>query len=94
MQHVHRAAAQDDKILIFCETKRGSDNLCRFMRTEGLPALAIHGDKEQNERDWVLAEFRSGKCRILIATDVAARGIGIAFNLPGVLSLLSGGPLL
>lgn len=38
--------------------------------------MCIHGDKSQEERDWVLAQFRSGKCCILVATDVAARGLG------------------
>jgi superfamily II DNA/RNA helicase len=40
------------------------------------PAMCIHGDKAQPERDWVLNEFRSGKAPILVATDVAARGLG------------------
>ena len=44
------------------------------MRQGGWPALSIHGDKKQEERDWVLAEFRKGSNPILIATDVAARG--------------------
>jgi len=65
------------KILIFVETKRGADNLTREMRTMGWPALSIHGDKEQKERDWVLQEFRDGKNPILIATDVAARGLDV-----------------
>merc|ERR1712232_1271528 len=65
------------KILIFCETKRGSDQLTREMRLDGWPALCIHGDKKQEERDWVLAEFKSGKSPILVATDVAARGLDV-----------------
>jgi len=65
------------KILIFTETKRGSDDLTREMRLDGLPALCIHGDKKQEERDWVLQEFKEGKSPILVATDVAARGIDI-----------------
>eukprot|EP01103_Thecamoeba_quadrilineata_P011585 TRINITY_DN2794_c0_g1_i1.p1 TRINITY_DN2794_c0_g1~~TRINITY_DN2794_c0_g1_i1.p1 ORF type:complete len:515 (-),score=68.69 TRINITY_DN2794_c0_g1_i1:7-1551(-) len=65
------------KILIFCETKRGADYLTRQLRLEGWPALAIHGDKSQQERDWVLNEFKTGKSPIMIATDVAARGLGI-----------------
>ena len=40
------------------------------------PGMCIHGDKKQEERDWVLKEFRSGKTQILVATDVAARGLG------------------
>lgn len=52
--------------------------LVRRLRTDGFPALGLHGDKSQQERDWVLAEFRSGKHAIMIATDVAARGLGKA----------------
>lgn len=65
------------KIIIFTETKRGADQLTRQLRMDGWPALAIHGSKSQSERDWVLAEFREGKNPIMIATDVAARGLGI-----------------
>jgi len=43
------------RLLIFCETKRGCDSVTRQLRTEGWPALSIHGDKSQQERDWVLA---------------------------------------
>ena len=46
------------------------------LRRDGFPALAIHGDKSQGERDWVLSEFKSGKAPIMLATDVAARGLG------------------
>merc|ERR1712151_238014 len=63
------------KILIFCETKRGGDLLTREMRIDGFPALCIHGDKKQEERDWVLAQFKEGKSPILVATDVASRGL-------------------
>lgn len=65
------------KILIFTETKRGADELTREMRQSGWPALAIHGDKKQDERDWVLKEFRAGRNPILVATDVAARGLDV-----------------
>ncbi|VDN29557.1 unnamed protein product [Gongylonema pulchrum] len=47
------------------------------MRRDGWPALCIHGDKSQSERDWALNEFRSGKTPILLATDVAARGLDV-----------------
>merc|ERR1719253_123258 len=65
------------KILIFTETKRGGDQLTRDMRTDGWPALCMHGDKKQEERDWVLKEFKEGKSPILVATDVASRGIDV-----------------
>ena len=47
------------------------------MRREGYPAMCIHGDKQQKERDWVLGEFRKGSTTILVATDVAARGLDV-----------------
>jgi ATP-dependent RNA helicase DDX5/DBP2 len=77
MTHINYASGANLKTLIFCETKRGADSLCRQIRSSGVSALAIHGDKQQGERDWVLQEFREGKCMVLIATDVAARGLDI-----------------
>ncbi|KAL3877623.1 hypothetical protein ACJMK2_035324 [Sinanodonta woodiana] len=68
---------KENKTLLFVETKRKADDLARRMKREGWPVMAIHGDKSQPERDWVLAEFRSGKCPILIATDVASRGLDV-----------------
>ena len=51
--------------------------MSRLMRRDGWPAMCIHGDKQQKERDWVLGEFRSGNTTILVATDVAARGLDV-----------------
>merc|ERR1711971_289418 len=65
------------KILVFVETKRKCDDLTRLMRRDGFPAMCIHGDKQQKERDWVLGEFRRGSTSILVATDVAARGLDV-----------------
>jgi len=65
------------KILIFCGSKRDCDQLTREMRLDGWPALCIHGDKKQEERDWVLKEFKEGKSPILVATDVASRGLDV-----------------
>lgn len=65
------------RILVFCETKRTCDTITRMLRQDGYPALAIHGDKQQQERDWVLAEFKSGRSPLMIATDVAARGLDV-----------------
>lgn len=70
-------AEKENKTLIFVETKRRCDDLTRKMRRDGWPAMCIHGDKSQPERDWVLSEFRTGKAPILIATDVASRGLGL-----------------
>lgn len=65
------------RILIFMDTKKGCDKITRQLRMDGWPALAIHGDKSQTERDWVLSEFKSGISPIMTATDVAARGIDV-----------------
>ncbi|KAJ0709216.1 putative RNA helicase [Helianthus annuus] len=66
-----------NRILIFVETKKGCDQVTRQLRMDGWPALSIHGDKSQDERDWVLAEFKSGRSLIMTATDVAARGLDV-----------------
>ncbi|KAK9833980.1 hypothetical protein WJX81_000545 [Elliptochloris bilobata] len=65
------------RLLVFCETKRGCDAVTRQLRQGGWPALSIHGDKSQEERDWVLSEFKAGKNPIMLATDVAARGLDV-----------------
>ncbi|ORZ18147.1 P-loop containing nucleoside triphosphate hydrolase protein, partial [Absidia repens] len=64
------------KTIIFTSTKRTADEITRYLRQDGFPALAIHGDKAQNERDWVLNQFKTGGHPIMVATDVASRGIG------------------
>ncbi|CAG8698223.1 2965_t:CDS:2, partial [Acaulospora morrowiae] len=77
VKHLERIMDQkDNKTLIFTGTKRTADEITKYLRQDGWPALAIHGDKAQTERDWVLSEFRSGKSPIMVATDVASRGIG------------------
>ncbi|MCO5599529.1 hypothetical protein L7F22_053635 [Adiantum nelumboides] len=68
---------EGSKVLVFMETKRGCDQVTRQLRMDGWPALSIHGDKSQAERDWVLSEFRSGSSPIMTATDVAARGLDV-----------------
>lgn len=68
---------KENKTIVFAETKRKVDDLTRRMRRYGWPAICIHGDKTQQERDWVLNEFRSGRAPILVATDVAARGLDV-----------------
>lgn len=65
------------KMLVFVETKKGCDQLTRSLRGEGLPVVAIHGDKSQQDRDDALRDFKSGRYSILVATDVAARGLDI-----------------
>ncbi|BCS18124.1 DEAD-box ATP-dependent RNA helicase DBP2 [Aspergillus puulaauensis] len=68
---------QGSKCLVFTGTKRIADEITRFLRQDGWPALSIHGDKQQQERDWVLNEFKTGKSPIMVATDVASRGIDV-----------------
>lgn len=63
--------------IAFCNTKQGCDELLSYLRDEGVSALALHGDMEQRERDQVLVRFANKSCSVLIATDVAARGIDI-----------------
>ncbi|XP_062508829.1 uncharacterized protein LOC134185067 [Corticium candelabrum] len=67
----------ENKTIVFVETKRKVDDITRRLRRDGWPALCIHGDKAQSEREFVLREFRSGRVPILIATDVAARGLDV-----------------
>jgi len=77
LQNLLRDVSEGGKIIIFCETKRGADELCRNLRNNRYITRAIHGNKSQEERDWVLKEFKEGKAHILVATDVASRGIDI-----------------
>merc|ERR1712176_975589 len=66
-----------DRVLVFVETKKGCDMLTRSLRMDGFQARAMHGDKSQEERDWVLREFKSMQSTLLVATDVAARGLDV-----------------
>src|ERR1700710_1945725 len=82
---------QVNRALIFTRTKHGADKVVKSLAKAGIPADAIHGNKSQNHRERVLAAFRSGEIRTLVATDIAARGIdvdGIShvvnFDLPNV----------
>ncbi|XP_055341619.1 uncharacterized protein LOC129590419 isoform X2 [Paramacrobiotus metropolitanus] len=68
---------REHKTIIFTETKKRADDLTRHLRQKGFPCVVIHGDKKQQEREWVLGEFRTGRSPILIATDVAARGLDV-----------------
>jgi len=71
------AQEKTQKTIVFCQTKKKVDAVTKLMRRTGWPAMCIHGDKSQQERDWVLKEFRSGNSPILVATDVAARGLDV-----------------
>ena len=69
-----------DRVLVFTRTKHGADRVVRLLGGNGIAANAIHGNKSQPQRERALGQFRSGEVKILVATDVAARGIDI----PGV----------
>jgi ATP-dependent RNA helicase RhlE len=66
-----------DRVLIFTRTKRGADRVCRNLTQAGFAAAALHGNKAQNARVRALDDFRAGRVRILVATDIAARGIDV-----------------
>lgn len=67
----------DGLTLVFVETKRDADYIENFLSREGFPATSIHGDRSQREREDALASFRHGQTPVLVATDVAARGLDI-----------------
>lgn len=65
------------QVLVFNRTKHGANRLAEQLNTDGITAAAIHGNKSQGARTKALADFKSGKIRVLVATDIAARGIDI-----------------
>ena len=69
--------AERDLALVFVRTKRGADRLVKRLNAQGLAAVAMHGDKSQNQRERALARFEAGHVDTLVATDVAARGIDV-----------------
>ncbi len=78
------------QVLVFCATRLGANRLAYQLNKDGVHSTAIHGDKTQTERQQALEDFKSGKVRVLVATDVAARGLDIEdlplvvnFDLPG-----------
>lgn len=68
---------QTQSVLVFSRTKHGADKIARILTKAGIGSKAIHGNKSQNARQSALADFKSNKIRVLIATDIAARGIDI-----------------
>ena len=66
-----------EQALVFCRTKHGSDKLAKVLAQWDFRVGAIHGNRSQNQRDRILAEFKAGEVDVLVATDVAARGIDI-----------------
>jgi ATP-dependent RNA helicase RhlE len=67
-----------DRALVFTRTKHGADKVARGLIKSGIAAEAIHGNKSQNQRERVLSDFRAGRLRTLVATDIAARGIDVS----------------
>ncbi len=65
------------KVIVFSRTKHGANKVAIYLQNEGITASAIHGDKSQNARQAALNNFRQGSIRVLVATDIAARGIDI-----------------
>jgi ATP-dependent RNA helicase RhlE len=76
----HEVPGKFERVLIFTRTKHGADRVVKKLAQRGIPANAIHGNKSQPQRERALSEFKKAKVPILVATDVAARGIDI----PGV----------
>ncbi len=79
------------QVLVFCKTKHGANRLAHQLARDGVQADAIHGNKSQNARERALSEFKEGQLRVLVATDIAARGLDIEalphvvnFDLPHV----------
>jgi superfamily II DNA/RNA helicase len=66
-----------DRGLVFVRTKRGADRLVKRLRSRGVGAVGMHGDKTQGQREKALARFEAGACNVLVATDVAARGLDV-----------------
>jgi ATP-dependent RNA helicase RhlE len=74
----HLVKSNDWKqVLVFCKTKHGANRLAQQLSRDGVNADAIHGNKSQNARERALGEFKEGKVRVLVATDIAARGLDI-----------------
>ena len=73
------------QVIVFCKTKQSADQVARDLARRGLSVSAIHGDKSQQTRLEVLSQFKAGSLRVLVATDVAARGLDIA-ELPFVVN--------
>ncbi|WP_455923853.1 DEAD/DEAH box helicase [Pseudomonas putida] len=80
-----------EQVLVFTRTKHGANRLAEYLEKHGLSAVAIHGNKSQNARTKALADFKAGSVRIMVATDIAARGLDIDqlphvvnFELPNV----------
>ena len=74
--HILKDASMQ-QVLVFSRTKHGSDRIVRNLKKKNIECAAIHGDKSQNQRQKALKSFKNGQIRVLVATDIAARGIDI-----------------
>ena len=75
----HLLRSEDlENALVFSRTRYGVDRIVRDLKKAGIDAAGIHGDKSQNARQTALKRFKSGECKVLVATDIAARGIDVA----------------
>ncbi len=83
LEHLLEIADSHDRAIVFTRTKHAADRLARQLDERGVSAVALHGDRSQAQRDRALRSVREGRTRILVATDVAARGIHID-DLPAV----------
>ena len=70
-----RLVSEHGRALVFCRTRHGADRLAKQLKFAGVEAMAIHGDRTQAQRERALAAFSRGSTQVLVATDVAARGI-------------------
>jgi ATP-dependent RNA helicase RhlE len=77
LAHLLKDREEIKSVLVFTRTKHGADRVSNDLERRGIPALAIHGNKSQNARQAALTSFKKGKTRVLVATDIAARGIDI-----------------
>ncbi|GAB0113057.1 DEAD/DEAH box helicase [Acidisoma sp. C75] len=66
-----------ERVIVFTRTKRGADKVAEHLEAAGIPADAMHGNKSQNQRQRILDRFKGGQSRVLVATDLAARGIHV-----------------
>jgi len=76
--HVLTQGRASGQALVFCKTKRGADRVGEYLKRSGLDTAVIHGDKGQGFRTRSLADFKTGRVSVLVATDIAARGLDIA----------------
>jgi len=78
LRHLLREMGDSDSVLVFTRTKSGADRVVRDLEDDGFTAEALHADKTQSQREAALAKFKEGRVKILVATDIAQRGLDIS----------------